>query len=478
MMGVKKTGRALELDAITKGDNNCFFNAVFAQVQRTDVAGELAGEAPIRSPHDLRLKVARFAKKSKLDVVDKFKRIYYETYPPELWDEFWNRMEQDQEWADAITAQATAWFLHHDIHIVMACGAEKTFFGSWDREGASCAKTTLLLGYLNNIHYQSLLPLGEAVFSTASFQPMAFRDIIKVVVEAHKKKNQTQRGGEGGGGDHLEDQIPPKKAKVEICDFNFTWSSETLCVKPAKVEGWICPFCQSEEKRIIAHIKGKHLKSTEGQDFFGIEKDFRKHARKKSKQNERDRQRKTDEEGFKRQNREAAQATRNRKKMADKEGFNRQNREAVQATRNRKKVADKEGFNRQTREAVQATRSRRKVADKERFMEEQRKAGQVSKNKRLNKDPKKYKKSKKKDNQKQNYKRKTSHEAAVKRFHQETCYGPVFECVSCRTNNFRHNAVEYNEKTQAQIRTKAKEAHIRDYNSKLEQVNMSCVVNF
>ena len=245
MMGVRKAGRALELDAITKGDNNCFFNAMFAQIQRHDVAQELEGEEPIRSPHHLRLKVAKFAKKSKLDIVDKFKRMYYETYPPELWDEFWNRMEQDQEWADAITAQATAWFLHHDIHIVMACGAEKTFFGSWDRDGASCDKTVLLLGYLNNIHYQSLLPRGEAVFSPSSFQPMSFQDIIKVVVEDQKRKNQAQ------GGRHLEDQIPPKKAKLaqdstRNWDFSFTWSGGTLFVKPTKEEGWICPFCQSE----------------------------------------------------------------------------------------------------------------------------------------------------------------------------------------------------------------------------------------
>ena len=171
MTGVRRAGLPLKLDVITKGDNNCFFNAMFAQTQRPGVAQELAsgGVAGIRNPYDLRLKVARFAKRSRLAVVDEFKRLYYETYPEELWDEMWSRMEQNEEWADAYTVQATAWFLHHDIHIVMASSTEgmplTTISGSWDQEGASCDKTPLLLGYLNNTHYQSLLPEDEAVLS-------------------------------------------------------------------------------------------------------------------------------------------------------------------------------------------------------------------------------------------------------------------------------------------------------------------------
>ena len=457
MVGVRKAGLALKLDAITKGDNNCFFNAVFAQVQRPDVAQELAGEAPIRGPHDLRLKVARFAKKSKLAVVDKFKRIYYETYPPELWDGFWNRMQQDQEWADAITAQATAWFLHHDIHIVFACGAEKTFFGSWDREGASCDKTILLLGYLNNIHYQSLLPQGEAVFSPATFQPMAFHDIIKVVLEAQREKNQTQQGQ---GGSNLEDQIPPKKAKpaengAKNWDFDFKWSSGTLCVKPTKDKGWICPFCHSEEKRIMSHIKRKHLKPNQVQDFANIEKDFRKHTTNKAVQIHNKRKIEVDEDGFKEKNKKAMQDSRNRQRKSDEDGFKKQRSRAQQVTRNRKRVTDKEGF-----------------------MEKQREAGQVSKKKRLNEDPKKFRRLKIRADRKYKKTQASSHQAAVMRFYQETRYGPVFGCVCCGIENFRHNVVSWNEKTQAQIRTKANDAHIRDYNSKLEQVVATLAVYF
>ena len=198
----------------------------------------------------------------------------------------------------------------------------------------------------------------------------------------------------------------------------------------------------------MSHMKSKHLKSTQVQDFSDIEKDFRKHTSKKGMQTGREKQRKIDEEGFKRQQNEVKQAQRDKLRKIDEKGLRKQMSKAKQETRNRKKEANKEGF-----------------------MEDQRMAGQVSKNKRLNDDPKKYRKLEKQACQKYKRTQKSSHQAAVKRFYQETRYGPVFGCVCCRIENFRHNVVPWNEKTQAQIRTKAKDAHIRDYNSKLEQVD-------
>ena len=209
MVGVRKAGLPLKLDAITKGDNNCFFNAIYAQTQRPGVSQELAagGVAGIRNPYDLRLKVARFAKRSRLAVVDEFKRLYYETYPEKTWHDMWGKMEQDGEWADAITVQATAWFLHHDIHIVMASSTEKmpltTISGSWDQEGASCDKTPLLLGYLNNTHYQSLLPEDEAVLSP-EIQPMRFSHIIKMVSGTREKAQQSKGDGTKNGSNSMK----------------------------------------------------------------------------------------------------------------------------------------------------------------------------------------------------------------------------------------------------------------------------------
>ena len=427
MVGVRKTGHPLKLDKITKGDNNCFFNAVFDQIQRLGVAQELAGEEPIWSPHDLRLKVARFAKESGLPVVDRFKRVYYETYPPEFWDGFWNRMEQDEEWADGIVGQLTAWFLHHDIHIVMACGAEQTFFG---REEASFDKTTILLGYLNNIHYQSLLPMEDADFPPPTSNPLSSSEIRKMVSEAHKKEKQMQK--EKG------EESPPKKAKLAAAEedtdwsFNFEWNSKNLSMKPAKEKGWICPICQSEEKQIMGHIKAKHTNPSQKQIFAEVEKNFKKHSHNKRNQASQKKQKEVDEERFKQQHNKAEQARKKRLKEDDEEGFKKQQRESEQAGKKR----------------------------------------------RLSKDPKKFKKLKKQADQKYKITQRGSRAAAVKKFFQETLYCPVFECVCCRTLNFKHNVVGFNKQTRTQIMKKAKDAHSRDYNCKLEQVNISVLVSF
>ena len=405
MVGVRRAGLPLKLDAITNGDNNCFFNAVFAQTRRCDVAQELAagGVAAITSPHDLRIKVARFAKRSRLAVVDEFKRRYYETHPEELWDEMWSRMEKDEEWADAITVQATAWLLHHDINIVMASSTEEmpltTISGSWNQEGASCEKTPLLLGYLNNKHYQSLLPVDEAVLSP-EIQPMMFSDIVKMVSGALKNAQQSE------GDDTRKDENSMRQGQTDMEQdfggyFQFLWNSEIVTLKPTKEKRWVCPFCQEEQKQIMRHIKTKHLTSSQGDAFADIEKDYKKHLNK-----------------------------------------------------NRVKACEK----------------RKREEDEEDFLETQGKKGQKSKVKRKAADEMVFRTQQKKANQQYRRKIGSSQDAAVRKFFQETLHGPNFECVCCRTLNFRHNVVIYDGKARVEIRKKANEAHEQEYNSKLKQV--------
>ena len=149
------------------------------------------------------------------------------------------------------------------------------------------------------------------------------------------------------------------------------------------------------------------------------------------------------------------QASQKKKKEVDKEGFNTKNKKAVQASRKKQKEKDEEGFNTQNKMAAQAYQKRKKETDEKGF-----------------------KKKKKIANKKNNSRIRSSRAAAVKKFYQETLYGPVFECVCCRTLNFKHNVVGFNKQTRTQIMKKAKDAHSRDYNCKLEQVNISVLVSF
>ena len=141
------------------------------------------------------------------------------------------------------------------------------------------------------------------------------------------------------------------------------------------------------------------------------------------------------------------QACRERQKKADEMGFNKRNAKSVQACRKRQKEVDEEGFNKHNTKAVQACQKRQ-----------------------LENDEEGYRKNKKVANQRHYRKIGTSLDAAIKKFHREILYGPAFECVCCRTMNFRHNVVEYSKTTRTNIRRKADEAHAKDYNSRIQQV--------
>ena len=176
----------------------------------------------------------------------------------------------------------------------------------------------------------------------------------------------------------------------------------------------------------MRHIKAKHTNPSQKQVFDEMEKNFKKHSHNKRNQASQKKQKEVDEKGFNTKNKKAVQACQKKQKEVDEERFKQQHNKAEQARKKRLKEADEEGFNIKNKKFVQACQK----------------------------------------------KQKGSQAAAVKKFYQETCYGPVFECVCCRTLNFKHNVVEFNKKNRVQIRKKAKEAHTRDYNSKLEQVNL------
>ena len=471
MVGVRRAGLPLKLDAITKGDNNCFFNAMFAQTQRPGVAQELAsgGVAGIRNPYDLRLKVARFAKRSRLAVVDEFKRRYYETYPEKMWDEMWSRMEQDEEWADAITVQATAWFLHHDINIVMASSTEEmpltTISGSWDQEGASCDKTPLLLGYLNNTHYQSLLPEDDAVVSHEN-QPLMFSEIVKMVSGTHANAQQSKEDGT------KKEKKSMKQGRTDEEEgyFQFLWDSEIVSLKPTKEKRMVCPFCRDEQKQIMRHIKTKHLTSSQSDTFADIEKDYKKHLNNKRVKACQQRLKEKDEEGFKQKHNKVEQDRQKRKREEDKEGFMEKHRRVEQKSMMKRRATDEEGFMENQRKRWQKSMTKRKAADEEGFLEKHRREEQKSKVKRKAADEKLFKNQQNKANLQYRRKIGRSQDAAVRKFFQETLHGPNFVCVCCRTLNFRHNMVIYDGKARVEIRKKANEAHEQEYNSKLKQV--------
>ena len=204
---------------------------------------------------------------------------------------------------------------------------------------------------------------------------------------------------------------------------------ESLIPKANKTQDGsiICPFCHVPQKQISSHIKKDH----DGQ--------MQEHCKTK------------DSEEYMQELKRYLAALRREKCSADQKLLDPVEFKRKQASRREKCSADKKlldpvEFKRKQAEKRKEYLKRLSDANKTREKEYHKKYDKVA-----------LIKSK-------------TWEAAKKRFHQETLYGPVFECVCCRTMCFRHQVVPYTEQAQEKIRTKAKaaaERQMKDKNANL-----------
>ena len=171
-----QTELPFKLDQITIGDGNCFPRAIVQQSQRNPVKDYLRSrQANFRTYMELKKGVCQFMlKESNVPMLQEFK-VRFEARQVEArlrgesadtWNQYWMKMEKDGEWVDAVFVQATAWYLYSDIHLIHTATATKenpffTINGNYTSETASCPGPAILLGYNSNLHYQSVLPIGE-----------------------------------------------------------------------------------------------------------------------------------------------------------------------------------------------------------------------------------------------------------------------------------------------------------------------------
>ena len=168
---IQRLGLPWKLDSITEGDGNCFSRAVVQQCQREEFQEQLKREKRYTKDYKtLKKKVVNFIKGSKIALLVEMKQSYEalqgEGGEDESWDNYWERMMIDKEWADAMFVQATAWYLNRDIWMLAEDAIDKqpwmTISGNWQSPNVPCPGVPLILGYNNGLHYQSLLPVEES----------------------------------------------------------------------------------------------------------------------------------------------------------------------------------------------------------------------------------------------------------------------------------------------------------------------------
>ena len=165
----------LMLDAETPGLGNCFSIAMVQQFQRPPVKHFLQSRGmKITSFMQLKEKVKEFVVtnmhtekmkglKANFEMSQRNMALENRHLKPRTWSKYWQDMLKNGEWADDTFIQACAWYTNMNIVLVTAGRAtpEQPFYAMEGTFSTETTGPTLLVGYINGNHYQSLLPLQE-----------------------------------------------------------------------------------------------------------------------------------------------------------------------------------------------------------------------------------------------------------------------------------------------------------------------------
>ena len=395
-----RLGLPFKLDNITEGDGNCFSRAVVQQCQREVVQEELKREKRYPEDYkDLKKKVVQFVKGTKIPLVLEMKREY-ENRQEELrrsgkesesWDKYWERMLKDKEWADAMFATATAWYLSRDIFVIPSTAVDVQpwipFLGNWQGTQVPCPGVPLLLGYNNNLHYQSLLPTEESRSrpqaqeqrSVEEIVRAAIREAVKVTENRSKERmkpvisnqesqenNQRRESDKDAKKPRLEvistprtqvtknkgdsrkrkspeaeavEPVPAKKEKSGECAVKFKSGEEVLTAKVGSDGRVECVFCAESFKMISQHMYKCRREKMEDEESVKCFKEELQKVRKMM-QKRKQREKRSEEERME-ENRQDAQAhAEARKNWGEEKKKEEKRKNAERMERYREKLAD------------------------------------------------------------------------------------------------------------------------------------------
>ena len=222
---VQKKGFNVKLDDLTQGKGSCFMVAVLQQMKRPDVREYLNEEQrAIKNSLEFRWSVNRFRiRQANNEKIQNMKMLYNATTPRVSWEVYWREMTKEKpimEWADGWFIQVTAWYLGLDLWIFDTAGEDYTEIqGNWNNpeDGTPVA---LILGYLHNAHYQSLLweTWGEALQRERKEEAEELRKELdekcpgwleQMKKEAEEEKLTEAEGPPGFEDETKDDNLPP-----------------------------------------------------------------------------------------------------------------------------------------------------------------------------------------------------------------------------------------------------------------------------
>ena len=127
---INRCGLPLKLDTPTQGDGNCWVRAVQQQLERQDMEDQLNSRTSqvmnVRKQERylvLKKSIAEFTITSQHPTIRRAKESFEKegqgAADDVTWESHWMKLARDKEWSDGLMIQATAWFIGHDIQLVM-----------------------------------------------------------------------------------------------------------------------------------------------------------------------------------------------------------------------------------------------------------------------------------------------------------------------------------------------------------------------
>merc|ERR1712240_394324 len=282
---ITNSGLPLDLDMETPIDGNCFPVSVIQQCQRQEVQDILVSQKKrITDYMTSRKDVADFViSNGDHPKIQPLKNNYELKQLQRMrgglsnkgWTFYWQDMRKDGEWVDATFVHATAWFTGLDIFLFIVGNANPDnpfarFSGVIDSDVVRPrGDHTLLIGYIDNQHYQSLLPLGREM------DPLQVDEALRSTLSALKlelskpscEASSSQLAESDQVQPTISDTISNQEDSSTSQDIPSGNTSERDDVWPTlygfqtefENEKWKCPFCGDVAYRIEAHLKKGHF---------------------------------------------------------------------------------------------------------------------------------------------------------------------------------------------------------------------------
>jgi len=226
---IDRCGLPLKLDTPTQGDGNCWVRAVQQQLERPELEQQLNSRTrqvmTVRKSERylvLKKSIAEFATSSQhptiIRVKESFENEGQGAVDGVTWESHCRKLARDREWSDELMVQATAWFIGHDIQLVMTTSTPeepfRIFRGNLEETEKDCPGNPLWIGYHNSIHYQSLLPTDDEV----SYQQPEQEKQGDKTPKRKEKKQATKTKVEEAVKNDEENKKPGDKIPTKIKD--------------------------------------------------------------------------------------------------------------------------------------------------------------------------------------------------------------------------------------------------------------------